>query len=89
MRNILQDEGLSTWPKLTGGKGIHLMRRYRNRSCTTRCTAMPATWFGDSRSRIRSTICSLRRETGAAGYSSTACGTAAHDCRRHLLAACA
>lgn len=25
MRNILQDEGLSTWPKLTGGKGIHLM----------------------------------------------------------------
>jgi DNA ligase D-like protein (predicted polymerase) len=77
MRNILQDEGLSTWPKLTGGKGIHLMRRYRNRSCTTRCTAMPATWFGDSRSRIRSTICSLRRETGAAGYSSTTCGTAA------------
>jgi bifunctional non-homologous end joining protein LigD len=25
MRDILQDEGLSTWPKLTGGKGIHLM----------------------------------------------------------------
>ena len=25
MREILQDEGLSTWPKLTGGKGIHLM----------------------------------------------------------------
>jgi bifunctional non-homologous end joining protein LigD len=25
MREILQDEGLSTWPKLTGGKGIHVM----------------------------------------------------------------
>jgi bifunctional non-homologous end joining protein LigD len=25
MREILQGEGLSTWPKLTGGKGIHVM----------------------------------------------------------------
>jgi bifunctional non-homologous end joining protein LigD len=25
MREILQDEGLSTWPKLCGGKGIHVM----------------------------------------------------------------
>jgi bifunctional non-homologous end joining protein LigD len=24
-RGILQSEGLSTWPKLTGGKGIHVM----------------------------------------------------------------
>jgi bifunctional non-homologous end joining protein LigD len=29
MRDILQDEGLSTWPKLTGGKGIHLMAPLR------------------------------------------------------------
>ena len=25
MREILEEEGLSTWPKLTGGKGIHVM----------------------------------------------------------------
>jgi bifunctional non-homologous end joining protein LigD len=25
MRELLQDEGLSTWPKLTGSKGIHIM----------------------------------------------------------------
>ena len=25
IREILRDEGLSTWPKLTGGKGIHVM----------------------------------------------------------------
>ncbi len=25
MREILQDEVLSTWPKLTGGRGIHVM----------------------------------------------------------------
>jgi bifunctional non-homologous end joining protein LigD len=25
IREILQDEGLSTWPKLTGGKGIHVI----------------------------------------------------------------
>jgi len=25
MRKILDGEGLSTWPKLTGGKGIHVM----------------------------------------------------------------
>jgi bifunctional non-homologous end joining protein LigD len=25
MREFLQDEGLSTWPKLTGSKGIHIM----------------------------------------------------------------
>jgi bifunctional non-homologous end joining protein LigD len=29
MRNILQDEGVSTWPKLTGGKGIHLVAPLR------------------------------------------------------------
>jgi bifunctional non-homologous end joining protein LigD len=29
MRNLLGDEGLSTWPKLTGGKGIHLMAPLR------------------------------------------------------------
>ena len=25
MRDLLEAEGLSTWPKLTGGKGIHVM----------------------------------------------------------------
>jgi len=25
MRDIMEAEGLSPWPKLTGGKGIHLM----------------------------------------------------------------
>jgi bifunctional non-homologous end joining protein LigD len=29
MREILEDEGLSTWPKLTGGKGIHVMAPLR------------------------------------------------------------
>ncbi len=29
MREILQGEGLSTWPKLTGGKGIHVMAPLR------------------------------------------------------------
>jgi bifunctional non-homologous end joining protein LigD len=30
MREILENEGLSTWPKLTGGKGIHLMAPLQN-----------------------------------------------------------
>ena len=25
MRDLLEAEGLSTWPKLTGGKGIHVI----------------------------------------------------------------
>ena len=29
MRDILESEGLSTWPKLTGGKGIHVMAPLR------------------------------------------------------------
>jgi bifunctional non-homologous end joining protein LigD len=25
LRNLLQDEGLNSWPKTTGGKGLHLV----------------------------------------------------------------
>jgi hypothetical protein len=77
MRNILQDEGLSTWPKLTGGKGIHLM------------APLPKPILHDEVHRY---ACHLVRRLAeqdpkhymlsaqgnrAAGYSSTTCGTAA------------
>jgi hypothetical protein len=71
MREILQGEGLSTWPKLTGGKAFTSWRPSRNRSYTTRRIATRPASSGPSLNATRTITSSLRRITGEAGYSST------------------
>ena len=71
MRDLLEAEGLSTWPKLTGGSPS------QNQSFMTRRTAMRCGSSGSSRNAIRTTTYSLRREVGEVGYSSTISETVA------------
>ena len=65
MRDLLEAEGLSTWPKLTGGSPS------QNQSFMTRRTAMRCDSSGYSSNAIRTTTYSLRREVGEVEYSST------------------
>jgi bifunctional non-homologous end joining protein LigD len=40
MRDLLREEGLDSWPKLTGGKGVHLMAPLEERQTHDRVHAL-------------------------------------------------
>jgi len=71
MRELLQDEGLSTLPKVTGGKGIHVMAPLRAPVLHDEAHRYAFRWSGPSLNATRTITSSLRRITGEAGYSST------------------
>jgi len=56
MRELLQDEGLSTLPKVTGGKGIHVMAPLRAPVLHDEAHRYAFRWSGPSLNATRNTI---------------------------------
>ena len=71
LRRMLQDEGLEPWPKLTGGEGLHLMRRSSRTSTTTRCEPTPSGSRSASPRLHRSGTQSPQRQESVLGASSS------------------
>jgi bifunctional non-homologous end joining protein LigD len=77
MRDLMQAEGFDPWPKLTGGKGIHLMAPLAARVTHDEAHRRARRLFPSSLRVIRTNTSFQRRRSVAGGFSSTTCVTAA------------
>jgi DNA primase len=78
LRRMLKDDGLEPWPKLTGGKGLHLIAPLAARIEHDQARAYAKRIAQRSPQPHGTGKRSLQRRTGASGASSSiTCGTAA------------
>jgi bifunctional non-homologous end joining protein LigD len=78
LKGMLEDEGYESWPKLTGGKGLHLMAPIQHASLTTRPVCTVNRWSSGWKRRSRTPTPLRRCRRGATIESiSTTCAMAA------------
>ena len=76
----------STWPKLTGGKGIHVMAPLPKPMLHDKRIAMRCGSSGDSSNAIRITTFFLRRKSARSDFSRLSPEWPRHHCDQYLFA---
>lgn len=83
LRRLLEQEGFKTWPKVTGGKGLHIMAPLTDQISHDEALRYSRTIASASPRPIPAITPSRRRwRSGLGGSSSTTCATAGERRRR-------
>jgi bifunctional non-homologous end joining protein LigD len=85
LRTLMKDEGFETWPKLTGGNGIHLMAPLQKPVLHDQAHRIAHGWSRRSQPAIQTGTSCRRRPNAVAASFSTICATAAAPPRSAVI----